>query len=359
MQLKMRQYKTSSVFDSKQLTKYNFLTSRYYSALDIELEYKADVVMITEVIFAEHSILDPQTEAIQIAGRFRSGTKTITHIANFNSEINSKTPEQARSYMDGQQEVYRQILKLKETMMGEGQQDAINQILNESKFAKYFRADGSYNWFMLDNYIQEERVMGLYKSSVTLTEGYALVADHFDVNVIEKIYVITDGDKLKRQSAVSRKDEIKEVVSQLKRIQMRPDNLVLGAEDFRNELIDNYPDVVKAFDAIGEQGILDCGYLESRMKQALTKAQKEELLYSTAVLKVVHEKFKIGIEYLEMYVISTLQDIYDRNGIKEKAHATHIKRYFDAIRTTNRNGKKVYVLHEVRSLKVSSDSTTD
>ncbi len=48
-----------SHFEVEDLAKYNFFTSRYFSAFDMKIDdYKPDVVMISDVIFADHSILD-------------------------------------------------------------------------------------------------------------------------------------------------------------------------------------------------------------------------------------------------------------------------------------------------------------
>ncbi|MEN0054472.1 MAG: hypothetical protein AAGC65_12435 [Mucilaginibacter sp.] len=83
--------RASSELDLSNLSKYNFLTSRYFSALDIELDYQPDVVLVTDVHTAEHSILDVHTEIIQIAGRFRRGINGITlsqtSILNLNQKL--------------------------------------------------------------------------------------------------------------------------------------------------------------------------------------------------------------------------------------------------------------------------------
>ena len=53
------------------LAKYNFFTSRFYSAVDIELNVKPDILILTNLNNAVYTTVDPYTEAIQIQGRFR------------------------------------------------------------------------------------------------------------------------------------------------------------------------------------------------------------------------------------------------------------------------------------------------
>ena len=69
-----------NVYDSitDKLNRYNFFTSRFYSAVDIALEEKPVVIMISQVHKTvkgktPYSLIDPETEAIQIKGRFRNG----------------------------------------------------------------------------------------------------------------------------------------------------------------------------------------------------------------------------------------------------------------------------------------------
>ena len=68
-----------NVYDSitDKLNRYNFFTSRFYSAVDIALEEKPVVIMISQVHKTvkgktPYSLIDPETEAIQIKGRFRN-----------------------------------------------------------------------------------------------------------------------------------------------------------------------------------------------------------------------------------------------------------------------------------------------
>ena len=66
------------LYTTDKLNRYNFFTSRFYSAVDIVLEEKPVVIMISQVHKTvkgktPYSLIDPETEAIQIKGRFRNG----------------------------------------------------------------------------------------------------------------------------------------------------------------------------------------------------------------------------------------------------------------------------------------------
>ena len=61
---------------------YMWFTSRNYTAVDIELDEQPDIVFVTEPYFAEYTIIDPCTDAVQAIGRFRNGTSLAIHVVN-------------------------------------------------------------------------------------------------------------------------------------------------------------------------------------------------------------------------------------------------------------------------------------
>lgn len=68
------------------MKKYNFFTGRFFTAFDLDLPYQPDLVMVTDPYNSEYTILDIDTDCIQICGRFRNGIKSATHIYRVNPE---------------------------------------------------------------------------------------------------------------------------------------------------------------------------------------------------------------------------------------------------------------------------------
>lgn len=349
-ELRLKGFNSRSKINEDDYSKFNFLTSRFYSAVDIELSYKPDVIMITEVTFAEHSILDPQTEVIQIPGRFRQGTNSITHITNFNPALVTKTPDQVKTYLDGQQDVYKQILKLQQSITNEGAQDAIRQILTESNFARFFKPDGSYNWFMVDNAIQEQRVLSLYRSSSDLSNAYKQVRGHFKVKEVKYNYPLTDEDRLKRETAESQRAFVKELVRQLELLHPKGIKYILGREDALNDLITINPDLYKAYIIIGEKGIAEANYSMSRIKIATEEAKRLQSLSDPSLLKELQRHFKVRRSYPEATIVAKLKKIFEGRQINQRVRPGLIRRFFQARRST-RNGVKVYVIEAKLAVK--------
>lgn len=327
-ELRVRGFKSRSKINEDDFSKFNFLTSRFYSAVDIELSYKPDVIMVTEVTFAEHSILDPQTEVIQIPGRFRNGTNSITHIANSNPALATKTADQVRTYLDGQQDVYKQILKLQKSITNDGAQDAIRQILTQSDFAKFFKSDGSYNWFMVDNAIQEQRVLGLYKSGRELSKAYEQVSGHFKLKEVRSTYPLTDEDRLKRDTPESQRAFIKELVRQLELLHPQGIKYMFGREDALNDLIAINPDLYRAYTTIGEKGIAEANYNMSRINMATDEAKRQQSLVDPFLLREVEKHFKVGKSYTESYILAKLSRIFEKRQINQRVRPGLIDGFF-------------------------------
>lgn len=160
-------------FDSNNnvnLEQYTFFTSRFFSAVDIDLDVKPTVIIISDLFYAKHSMIDPHTESIQILGRFRNGTGGIIHVSNSNPYLSHKTAEQLQNYLDGCHETYLQIKQLFQTATSEGVRETLREALERITYAKYIDKEGNKNYFAIDNYFDEERVKGYYihSSSVTL-----------------------------------------------------------------------------------------------------------------------------------------------------------------------------------------------
>src|SRR5690606_37396487 len=90
--------------------KINFSTSRNFSGVDILLDYKPDVIIVSDAIRAPHSILDPSIESVQICGRFRKGCGEISHLTNYNTNLTSLSAAEAKAYLNGAFSVYTDIL---------------------------------------------------------------------------------------------------------------------------------------------------------------------------------------------------------------------------------------------------------
>ncbi len=186
-----------SVINDK-FTMFNFLTSRFFSAVDIDYTMYACnpiIIMLSDVVAVAHTTIDPVTESIQISGRFRKPVdekikvlKDIYHISNFNSKFTSFTEEGVRAILEDKKELHQFITKFQPKSDIEYINAFIDQILELNGFKQFIRKDdGTLNCFMIDNFVNQERVKGYYRTSDSLLKRYE-ASQHFNVVSASRFY---------------------------------------------------------------------------------------------------------------------------------------------------------------------------
>lgn len=161
-----------SDWDADKMRRFNFLTSRFFNALDIELDFCPKVFIVTDTTMATQSMVDPFTDTIQIIGRFRNGIASANHITNtdYNFSVRSKAQVQ---YMIGVfEQVYGMMKTYYDNATTDEARDAYKAILDTHPFKSMLNRNGEKNWFKIDNYITEAIVQGYYNCFDMLTKTY-------------------------------------------------------------------------------------------------------------------------------------------------------------------------------------------
>jgi hypothetical protein len=326
--------------DTTEMKKYTFFTSRFFSGVDIEVDYQPDVILITDVYFAEQSILDPFTEVIQIAGRYRNGIKSLTHISNFNPSLNPKSEQESRYYLQGCFDTYKDFVKSYEQTENPGSKDMFKTAIENSIVHNFFD-DDVLNSFMVDNFLSEERVKGYYQNPRYLKEAYEKLSRHFKVSHSKEEYALGDYHRLRRGLNMGKKEHYKEIVKQIDRLTPKLDYYVLGGEDELNYFRGKYPQLCKAYKLIGLDKLEKTGYTDTGIEKAIKIAEQNNLQKEMA--SSVYEVFEEGVAYSEQDIVERLSPVYTKHNVVGKASAAHIKRYFIARRGTE-NKEHVYRL---------------
>jgi hypothetical protein len=337
--LALKKYKhASSHFSTKDMAKYNFFTSRYFSAVDIELDYKPDVILVTDVIFADHSILDPHTEVIQIAGRFRNGIKSITHITNFNPKLQAKSESEALNFLQGRFETYQEFVQAHAIATNPGSKFELERAIKNSKTDAFY-IDGKLNQFMIDNYLYEERVKGYYQNVEQLERAYGELYKHFSVTHKPESYTVGDSDLQMLSSRQTLKEKYKVVAELLHNNTSRIDHFVFGKEEFVNKIAAKYPKITQAFYTIGLSGLEATGYVMSVIEDAVREAKERKEIERLAPYVYAFTS-EFGT-FETSYLLNQFTSLYSNNNIKKVPYAADIKKYYVAHRSS-KYGVKVY-----------------
>ena len=332
-------------WSKSRMKKYNFFTSRFYNALDIELKIKPTVIMISDVYFSEYSMIDPHTDAIQAIGRFRNGVNRVCHIFNTNPNLPVRTEEEIGIYLQVSKEVYDKIKTFYDCATSEEARKAYREALKVLPFNQMLNKDGKENFFAIDNYVDEALLKSSYNAQEKLIASYRSNR-LFDLDVESAYFPFGDFERLKKESKyASLKDKRKEVVRQLE--------LLKG--DDETEMIRNYKEdlrkadsfIYEAYEEIGKEMIESLDYSVKRIKEAMILKQNREKTEGTEFIQLIKNSFKVGQKYTKKYIKEELTRIYALTGVTPQKTITgqSIKEFF-YVKEINTGGSRKFLLVE-------------
>ena len=324
-------------WSAKTMKKYNFFTGRFFTAFDLELDYKPDLVMITDPYNAEYTMLDVDTDCIQICGRFRNGINSATHIYRVNPEIVIQTKEEVLKDISNREYAYNLIQTFYNSADYIEYRKAFGEILEIAQYRKYLYPDFTKNWFAVDNDINEVLVQNQYQSNISITEWYKDC--HFFNPTFTKCGYDKNDEKMKIiQGARSVKDKRRKMVQLLSEREEPESEYAL---DFMNDMRKIDPFIVDAYEVLGKERIEELKYNQKKMNEEMILAERK----GNKVVRLIKNYFEIGKDYLNDTIVNKISEIFERLNIhpEKEIKPSIILDYFQAIPFKS-NGKRGYRL---------------
>ena len=334
---------TSEQWEIKRMNKYNWLTSRFYNALDIELEEAPTVLMLTDCYMAEFTMIDPYTDAIQIVGRFRNGVSAIYHIANTNHNLPIKSQEEIKGFIKCSEKIYNNMRTFYSSAPNRAAKEAYRAALDCLPFGRMLDIHGNKNYFAIDNYMDEELLKSSYNSPKTLEKAYSQ-CDSFRIHREDFSYKLGDCERLKRvNKSLSLKEKRKQIVEQLEMLGECTTEMEL---EFKRELSQADSFIVEAYDTIGKAKIENLHYSYRKIKEAIILTKHNEKSTGTEVIQLIKNLFQAGKWYSAAHIKSEIQRIFDALHITPpKAITSHtINDYFRATEQRTKKGRGYYLI---------------
>ena len=307
---KLKRNKFNSSYEQwgkDKMKKYNFFTSRLFNAVDMELEEQPHVIMLTDVYFAEHTMIDPYTDAIQIVGRFRNGVSSITYISNTKNGLPQRSKEEIRGYLVCSKEIYRVMKNFYDCAADRASRDAYRAALESLPFNKMLDRNGRENWFAIDNYMDEELMKNYFHDENSLYKAYDN-CDSFIAYHAGYYYPLGDSERLKRENkSQSIKDKRKEIVRQL---EMLGDCVTEMELEYKRDLIAADSFIVEAYDVVGKEVIEQLKYSKKKITEAMIQKQYSEKATGTEVIRLIKNSFTVGQKYTCKHIKEEIARIY-------------------------------------------------
>ena len=314
------------VWSANTMKQYNFFTGRFYTAFDLELEQeKPDLLMITDPHLSPHTMLDVDTDCIQICGRFRNGISSATHIYRTNEEIIAKTREQLEREISAREYAYQTVQTLYNSADSREGRYAFGEALETLPFRKFLYADLTKNYFAVDNAINEALVDSRYKYRGQVKDCYSNC--HYFIPTFEDKPYNKNDEKLRKVSAArSTKDKHRRMVQILSELE---DSDSEYAMDFINEIRKIDPTIVDAFELLGRERIEELEYSEKKIKEEIILKQRK----GNKVVRLIKNSFTVGRTYTNEYITKELTRIFDMVHIhpEKPIKGSMIRDYFQTV----------------------------
>ena len=294
-----------------ELAEVNFFTSRFYSAVDIKLNYQPNVIVLTDVFHAPYSMIDPQTEVVQAVGRFRNGVAKLHHVTNTCNQLACLPRETLIQQLESKEAIYNKVAAIPTAY--EMERGALLEAIGGMDYKRFVTRDGKRNHFMWDNAWEDEKIRAYYKYPSTVKAAYK--GAPFHAKVVKYDHSVTDEDRLRRKQAglKSTKELWRVVVSQLDRLlAANPD---AEPSYMLDELGEECATMVKAHTILGAKRIEALRYDRRAIEAALGSIEENQLLTSAKMQQAVYGRFHTDDIVPVNEVNAFMQQLITDNGI--------------------------------------------
>lgn len=308
--------------------KYNFFTSRFYNAFDLELPFAPSLILISDSKNCSSSLLDPATDVQQIIGRFRNGVKSTTHLFTIDKGKKAETMEKIQQDVNEKIRVYNYIRTLCDTASTPESANAFLLACSALLPHKWYNqngASGQFNAFAIDNYISGQYTISMYCDSNLLVEEYNKVQG---INIVGR-------ERVKEQKKLTIKTPRKTIIERRRKTVEFLTELGDCSSDFdrnmKEELRNEDPFIVKAFEVLGPTKIEELNYNRKKINEAIIMQEVKGKLSGNEIIKCISEAFFVGIWYSSSFIKKELKRIYHLFNIVpvKRITANTIKEFFE------------------------------
>ena len=328
---------------TEKLNKYNFFTSRFYSAVDIIIEEKPVVIMVSNPYKTvgdrtPYTLIDPETEAIQIMGRFRNGIDRLIHITSTSKKLQYETKEELESRLDEEYECLNMIGNLWEEADSEVKARCIVETMKRMEICQQGFADynGIKNYFRYNNACLDERLKMMYITPARLYKAYERSGAFTVYSESEyAMYTEEEREKLKNKNT-NKAERIELLFSLQERLGKNDKNKDwYYLKELLDEMKNEYALYLEAFATIGYAKVKELNYKDSDIKTAVNQYKLQRDTKKPEVKQAVYSNFSENTFYPTAEIKTRLADIFNKAGVQlhRQPKGSDICLYFEATET--------------------------
>lgn len=333
------------------LERYNFFTSRFYSAVDIWCDNPPHIVIISDLYGATQSVIDPSTEAIQIIGRFRGGVNSVTHIASIRPELECMSNDEIDKWLQGAGRIYKGWQQQLSASANIGERTLLQEAIGENSYLPYLDENGVPDPFLIANYYEKEQVKRLYTSTELLCAAYQQT-NYFKFTHEERLMPVSDNERLAIQHRLARKKRAELIVRKLEEMENMSQSLNKQVQKRYQRMLENLISstadtyIYDCFKRFGAAFIREADYNEAKLRQALNVSSEAVIKRSGQMRSQIQQKFPVGSEFSIQEAKSMLKQVYKKMGLNTTRGITmkELEQYAEVKTGKNRIGRMVKIL---------------
>lgn len=335
-----------------ELERYNFFTSRFYSAVDIICKNPPHVIFISDLHGATQSVIDPSTEAIQIIGRFRGGVNSVTHIASIRPDLECMSAAEIDSWIEGASSVFNGWKTQLARTSNIGERTLLQEAVGENSYLPYLDENGRPDPFLIANFYEKEQVKHLYTSAELLCDAYRRT-NYFDFSHEERLMPVSDNERMVIQHRLAKKKRAELIVWKLsemenmskstnKKVQKRYQRMLMN---LITSTADRY--LYDCFQRFGADFIREADFNEKKLRAALNVKDEHSIKKSGEMRASIRRTFPVGTELSVQEAKSMLKQVYKKMGLNTTRGITtkELEQYAEIEKGKNRMGRVIKILN--------------
>lgn len=298
-------------------------TSRFFTAVDMEMHIKYDIIILSSDRDSKHSFIDPYTQAIQIQGRLRhkfpDGKRfnSLTVISTINPLMKILSVEEIAIGVQTKINNYNSLKDAYDSTTDETEKKHIKKDMDRLSFNDLTDNEGNIDPFAVEELIYKETVRAAHTSNRKLLESYNStrffnITTQFDSN-----YLGADPKNFKEYSVKKRKEHI---IRYLEIIELN--GHIHEIELLKADYVE-YEWLIDAYSIIGKEPIINANYSKTAVSKLVQQHKNEEyalILKSPGFLQEVSNEFAMELNAHTPITNSEIQDrlskIYDKFDVE-------------------------------------------
>lgn len=336
--------------DETKYSKFNFFTSRYFSAIDMNFNEDVEIYLITDLGIAEYTMIDPATDAIQIIGRFRDKKikKSVKVLITEEPNLCSMNEEECLTSINHYEFCYKNIETIGRTLPDNEFKGFMKEVRKSLDYNRFMFIDGKTDFFKVDNFIYKNLLNKHYQKFDNVIEEYKNLKignteqSYFNVKYVgsSNSEFSSANTKLFTNSGQKLKTIIKEIVLLLDNCQPKEQFEISNSEDVKNKLKELYPDIVLAYDIVDRDILLLIEKpleLEREIRRAIVYQSSSNLSF----LQDLKVEFIIGEKLMLNVIKDRFKKLIDKYSLRINATKINLEKYI-IFRRTEINGATAY-----------------